>query len=360
MNLRNNIPSDYTVGIKDIRQKSPDTYTGSPISKFSGFETRVDLKNYHPFGSPVYVLNNSLQARKSHNKWIDRSRVGIFLQYSQNHSSSVPLVLNTASGNVSPQFHCIYDDEFATCRRDVKFNSVWQDKAKLMRPLVDSKLAPTTLSSIPLTQNVPTTINFELSTQHQNAPPSETNNLPDEFQHQWTSPPITQPSAPIYKVSKENINNTDVPTSDTVITQPEQVTRFGRIIRPPQRFAGIISSPISFLSTFSPRILHSDNHLLQPSTANYSEPHPLALFASHIFSFVATDPDTMTLREALAQPDRKQFLEAMKKELNDHISRGHWKVIPIKHVPSHKQCLPMVWAMKRKRNPIGEILKWKA
>ena len=50
----------------------------------------------------------------------------------------------------------------------------------------------------------------------------------------------------------------------------------------------------------------------------------------------------------------------MKKNLNDHISRGHWKLIPIKHVPSHKQCLLVVWAMKRKRNPVGEIIKWKA
>ena len=67
----------------------------------------------------------------------------------------------------------------------------------------------------------------------------------------------------------------------------------------------------------------------------------------------------MTLREALAQSNREQFLEAMKKEVNDHIPRGHWKVIPIKHIPSHKQCLTMVWAMKRKRNPVGEIIKCK-
>ena len=41
------------------------------------------------------------------------------------------LILNTQSGNVSPQFHCIYDDEFSTCKRDAKFASLWQYKAKL-------------------------------------------------------------------------------------------------------------------------------------------------------------------------------------------------------------------------------------
>ena len=34
-------------------------------------------------------------------------------------------------GNVSPQFHCIYDDEFQTCKRDLKFILEWQNRAKL-------------------------------------------------------------------------------------------------------------------------------------------------------------------------------------------------------------------------------------
>ena len=67
----------------------------------------------------------------SNNKWIDRSRVGIFLNYSPVHASSVPLVLNTTTACVSPQFHCLYDDEFATCKQDSKFKSYWQYKAKL-------------------------------------------------------------------------------------------------------------------------------------------------------------------------------------------------------------------------------------
>ena len=35
-------------------------------------------------------------------------------------------------------------------------------------------------------------------------------------------------------------------------------------------------------------------------------------------------------------------------------------MVPLKHVPSHQKCLHMVWAMTRKRNPIDEIIKWKA
>ena len=131
VNLRNNIPSTYIAGAKIGRKQMSDEYINSPTSKFSGIETKINFKHFHPFGCPVYVLENKLQASQSHNKWTDRSKVAIFLQHSPMHSSSVPLVLNTKTGNVTPQFHCLYDDEFATCKRDAKFNSVWQVKAKL-------------------------------------------------------------------------------------------------------------------------------------------------------------------------------------------------------------------------------------
>ena len=78
----------------------------------------------------MYVLHEKLQAKLSHSKWIDRSRVGMFLKYSPVHASSVPLVLNTTTACVSPQFHCFYDDEFATCKQDAKFKSYWQYKGK--------------------------------------------------------------------------------------------------------------------------------------------------------------------------------------------------------------------------------------
>ena len=75
---------------------------------------------------------------------------------------------------------------------------------------------------------------------------------------------------------------------------------------------------------------------------------------------IATDPDTMHLHEALQQEDREQFIKAMTEELKSHINRKHWKIVPLKSVPEGKRCLPMVWSMKRKKNPLGEIIKYKA
>ena len=111
-----------------------------------------------------------------------------------------------------------------------------------------------------------------------------------------------------------------------------QVTRGGRVSKPPQRLIAAHSTVCAYLATFSPA-KNDNDHLLQPATAAYTEPHPLSLLANQMFSFVATDPDTMTLKEALAQPDKAYFLKSMKKELNDHITWKHWKVFPAKNVP---------------------------
>ena len=134
-NIRNSLPTEFIPGEKQGRKLSPGRYEQSPLSKFTGTEVEPNLDHFHPFGSPVYVLENNLQAHHAHNKWEDRSRVGIFLCHSPSHASNVPLVLNTQTGLVSPQFHCIFDNQFDTCKRDAKFVSLWQFKAKLqMRP----------------------------------------------------------------------------------------------------------------------------------------------------------------------------------------------------------------------------------
>ena len=72
------------------------------------------------------------------------------------------------------------------------------------------------------------------------------------------------------------------------------------------------------------------------------------------------DPDTMTLKEALKQPDAEEFLKAMVKEVEDHVRREHWKIMTVSEMISsgHKgKPIMGVWSMKRKRNPLDVIVK---
>ena len=151
VDLRNDHPTKFTPEVKQGRKKGPDTYKCSPLSQFSATEVESDLDTFKPFGSPVYVLSEALQAQHSHNEWSDRSKVKIFMWHSPNHAFSVPRVLNNQTGMVTPQSHCIYNDELSTCKKDSKFISLWQCKTKLhlqeKNKLSPTQVLPTTAHS---------------------------------------------------------------------------------------------------------------------------------------------------------------------------------------------------------------------
>jgi hypothetical protein len=74
-----------------------------------------------------------------------------------------------------------------------------------------------------------------------------------------------------------------------------------------------------------------------------------------------SNPDTMYYHQAMKQPDAKQFRAAMQKEIDDHVSNGHWEMIRKSEVPEGTKILDSVWAMKRKRRiKTREVYKWKS
>jgi len=82
--------------------------------------------------------------------------------------------------------------------------------------------------------------------------------------------------------------------------------------------------------------------------------HPIAYIARH-------DPDTLYLNQALKAPDRKQFIKAMKDEIQQNEELGHWELVKKRDIPAGTKILQAVWAMKRKRRiDTREVYKWKA
>ena len=73
------------------------------------------------------------------------------------------------------------------------------------------------------------------------------------------------------------------------------------------------------------------------------------------------DPDTMYLHEALREPDRKEFIKAMRGEIDSHINSKNLTLIHKTEVPEKTRILPMVWQMRRKRDiTTGKVKKYKA
>lgn len=124
------------------------------------------------------------------------------------------------------------------------------------------------------------------------------------------------------------------------------------------------------LSRFSPlgvNAIKTQHHLLQNDLGKHCNSCLVGVFmesahnaSKNSISMLDTNPDTMHLEEALCQPNCAQFIKAIRKEMNKHIQRKHWKVVPTKSIPLHKRPIPMVWWMKHKRNLLVEIVKWKA
>ena len=75
----------------------------------------------------------------------------------------------------------------------------------------------------------------------------------------------------------------------------------------------------------------------------------------------SADPDTMYLHQALKEPDRDQFIDAMYQEMKGQVENGNYSIIPRSQVPEGATVLPAVWAMKRKRwIRTHKVDKWKA
>jgi hypothetical protein len=356
---------------------------------FAGTTVEPNLKHFHPFGCPVYVLQAPLQSGNMFPKWKERSRVGIYLGRSPHHAATVPLVLNTQTGLVSPQFHVVYDDNFDTVLRDKHFQSLWQYKAQLQETkddfefdslATDSTEAPQTgLRDYP-TMQIPTNLHVPWDSPPDSVPDPEGEQQPANESTMETAPSRTRPSRQMRPsegdVSRQRTSQrarqspdpsgpvqaaTGSPAQSGPVntgTEPSQrraqrsvniaptgKTRSGRTVK--QRHLSYASA---YLGT------HSPSDTLQ---GEIEDIHPLA----GLQAYAATkqrDPDTMTLERAMREPDAEEFIKAMEKELQDHTERGHWEIVPASLVPKTAKPINMVWSMKRKRDPAGDIIKWKA
>jgi hypothetical protein len=72
------------------------------------------------------------------------------------------------------------------------------------------------------------------------------------------------------------------------------------------------------------------------------------------------DPDSPSFQEAMTGPYRKQFLEAMRTEVNKLESHRCWDVVAATNVPEGAKILPTMWVFKIKRFPDGRVRRFKA
>ena len=108
-------PFAYKASCRSRNRYKLDDKLLCPEEKLTGLKVNQEIRNEHPLFCPVFVLDSKLQGTIGGlPKWNPRARAGIYLGHSPDHASNVALVLNLATGLVSPQYHVIFDDDFST------------------------------------------------------------------------------------------------------------------------------------------------------------------------------------------------------------------------------------------------------
>ena len=112
----------------------PSSSNVAPSDVFHGtIFTHNKFRMFHAWFCPVYVLDPKIPSGQKLPHWQPISRNGVFLGYSHNHSSDIPLVLNLATGNISSQYHVVFDDAFINVQyiADDEDNSVFCNDVSL-------------------------------------------------------------------------------------------------------------------------------------------------------------------------------------------------------------------------------------
>jgi hypothetical protein len=314
----------------------------TPYEVFANSTVRPNVKDFHPFGCPIYVLDDNLATGKSISKWMPRARLGIYLGFSPNHARNVALVLNPVTGLVSPQYHVRFDDLFETTR-DPRNNAIdlatWQVKAGF-KERKDGNVI-----NVKPVENATTTSTPMLP--RENLPIQPVIQQMDD-EHAPSAMPVDEH---ITVPEGENDNEPrDVSIPQQQHRQAEQppLRRTTRTRKPTEAMRSYLETrdlafPIAFES------------LAEIGLWEFEHDDPIAYMAK------LGDPDTMYLDDALKAPDRDEFIQAMQQEVTQHEERGHWIMIPRSQVPAGTKILLAVWSTKRKRRvATGEVYKHKA
>ena len=397
---------------------TPNPQSGiAPIEIFS--QTISDcqaLRNSHPWGCPVYVLDPRLtDSGGKIPKWQPRSRRGQYVGVSPVHAENIGLVRNLTTGYISPQYHLVYDDDFETVYSslDTEPPDVWEDLCVFHRfetvfdehapTLADEWLTPEErvhdvarrhtqdlrqgrrtwqdlktkdarddFTYQPPTADVPreppdATITLQAPNTTRHAPTREP--LPSSWtREQSLQSPRELPSAPPREVPP-------VPPRELSSAPPPRRSERSNKGQPSERldpnpklksyarsslFAALLATTCG-ITPISGHMLHAQVLGFDPATNSQEFLHPGILQSPLALKGKASlDPDLPSLRDSLTGPYSEEFWLAMDTEIAGLESQGTWTVVDRSSLPPHLKTVPGIWAQRIKRLPDGQLNKFKS
>ena len=369
----------------------------TPFQRFSRTKVLPNFKDEHPLFCPTYALDASLQGGSKLPRWAPRSRAGVYLGRSKHHASNVALILNLETGNVSPQYHLTFDDNFSTVEylRKREVPPFWEEMVRTQSEFRDSSCGPD--ASDPDGSRAQKLLrelrdvfldSMELAPSEGALPTSEGALSTSEGASSASegAPSATVPASEGETAIGHNESATSAGSVDEIEYYDADSSGYRRSQRTrnhPSRLGfstmrlakGL--SALSVILTSQLQCVHSYVAHRQLNAANIPGIHATSqqktIFAEQMVNLncdstfntwnpimsVKADNEVYMFHEILKMPDKPEFIKAMVKELEDHHQRKHWVMLKRKSVGNVKT-IKTVWSFKRKRRPDGSIIKYKA
>ena len=352
---------------------TPKMETGvSPISVFTKtMQESHTLRNAHTWGCPVYVLTPKLKDGQKIPKWEPRSKRGQFVGHSPLHASTVGLVRNLQTGNITPQFHLVYNDYFETVHsRDDQEPESWNELLRFNRfqtefdedqnvpDLPDEWLNPQELIQ---RREQRERNRDDIMARNDRVPliPEEPDPEPIVAQPIQVAPTVHVPQPTPTVIEPQIVIPAQpviVPPIAAVPTPPAN-TRPVRTRNQPVRFhnehskyytkaatalcmkaaKGMVSCCIGYESDY--RFLLA--LLTDADTGHIDSIAPdIMQFAGAFKATPGSDPDLPTFNQAMCSPDKGSYIEAMTNEVNELADHRTWDVSKRSSVPQGSRVLP--------------------
>jgi hypothetical protein len=326
------------------------------------------MKHHHAFGCPVFNLENDLAIGRSIPHWSPRARLGVNLGSSPSHTRNVYLVLNLHTGCVSPQYHCQFNNFFEAMRHggpDVSVPSAWQQLSGLtamtQTPSMEhhdevphpSKCMQFGNNPVACSQESNDTISFGDIT----GTPIFSNHPMQDFSNNQSVTTVNEGVTASQLPSQPSHDSADL--QDT--SSGAGTSSRGRV----RKMSRAMAESVSQQDFYGRDKMH---YMASQAVCehDYDRLHDCHLYLQdcmcHSMVFLAEmTGDVMYLHQLLCQPDSREFVEAVIKEVNGHVDNNHWKLIPCMEVPEGTEVVPSVWAMQCKQDlTTGKVTKHKA
>ena len=342
-----------------------DSTGRSPFQRHTGLDIRLDLSTLHPWGCPAYVLDARAQVGQSIPKWDPKSRLGIYVGRSKNHAGNVALILNPRTLHVSPQFHVVFDDNFATIKylHGKEVPPMWKD-------LVMKSSESSTDELYDVSKMYNSSKNDMLTDEDETLSPTK-RSVRFQIDENDSLSSSNSEGALLSNSEGASLNNLSfaklADLDDMTLRRSPRIKALKKRLEKEKStqkksffacFSTLFDSNAPVLSERLSSSFMKAAYFFEVTNRNFDG--TLNSIPHYVLASKNAANDTFTLSKMLKEDDRAEFIKAMQKEIDDHESRGHWSIVDRSQLPSKMKTILAIWSFKRKRKPDGTIIKHKA